>query len=160
MTKELAISIAALVLSVPLTTSVLQGQTDSKFCNNRLLNGNYGFAVEGYKLAGPVGSPTGPMRGVAMTTFDGNGNLTQLDTVVVNGVKISDFTEEKATGTYQVNPDCTGTFNIKFPSGDPRPPVTANLVITENGNEIDTVVIDPPGALLVASHGKKRFTWW
>ena len=160
MAKRFVIGIAALILGALLTTPMLLGQTDSYSCNEYLLYGDYGFSVEGYKFAGPVGSPTSPMRGVAMTTFDGSGNLTQLDTVVVNGVKTSDFTEEKATGKYRVNPDCTGTFTITFPAGDPRPPVTTNFVITNNGDDIDTVVIAPPGVLLIASHGKKRFTRW
>lgn len=151
-------SVAAAALAVLLAGTSAYAQTSSRFCNNELIRGDYAFVVEGYKLGGPPGSPVGPMKGVAMTTFDGNGHLTQLDTVVVNGVQTSSFSEDEATGSYQVNPNCTGTFTIAFPTGDPRPPVTVNFVVGENGNEIDTVVISPPGALLVGSVGKKRFS--
>lgn len=156
MVKNLAICLA-IGTAISLSAGVANAQSDSPFCHNGLIRGDYAFSVEGYKLGGPPGSPVGPMRGVAMTTFDGHGNLTQLDSVVVNGTQTSSFAEEKATGTYEVNHDCTGTFTIKFPEGDPRPPVTVNFVVSENGNQIDAVVIAPPSALLIASHGRRLF---
>lgn len=151
-------SVAVAALAVLLTGASAHAQTNSRLCNNQLIRGDYAFVVDGYKLGGPPGSPMGPMKGVAMTTFDGDGHLTQLDTVVVNGVQTSSFSEGQATGTYEVNPDCTGTFTIIFPAGDPRPPVTVSFVVGENGNEIDTVVTSPPGALLIGSIGKRRFS--
>jgi hypothetical protein len=156
MLKRLAtwFSVGGVVL---MAAGVAGAQTDSRLCTNGLIRGDYAFSVEGYKLGGPPGSPLGPMRGVAMTTFDGHGKLTQLDTVVVNGVKTSDFTEEPATGTYQVNHDCTGTFTLTFVAPDPRPPVTVNFVISDNGDQIDSVVVAPPTVLLIASHGRRRF---
>jgi hypothetical protein len=156
MVKKLA-TYPSLGTFVLIAAGLAGAQTNSRFCNNELIRGDYAFSVEGYKLGGPPGSPIGPMRGVAMTTFDGRDVVTQTDTVVVNGTKTSDFTEDKATGNYQVNRDCTGTFSLTFPAGDPRPPITVNFVISEGGNEIDTVVVAPPGVLLIASHGKKRF---
>ena len=151
-------SVTVAALAVVLTGTSAYAQTNSRLCNNQLIRGDYAFVVDGYKLAGPPGSPTGPMKRVAMTTFDGSGHLTQLDTVVVNGVQTSSFSEEEATGTYQVNPNCTGTFTLTFPAGDPRPPVTVSFVVGDNGNEIDTVVTSPPGALLIGSIGKRRFS--
>ena len=149
--------IAALLLGLMLSISTLHGQTNSPQCTNRLISGNYAFSVEGIKLGGPPGSPIGPMRGVAFTEFDGQNTVTQVDTIVVNGMQTSSFSEAEAVGTYTVNPNCTGTFNLTFPSGDPRPPITVDFVISENGNQIDSVVVAPPGALLIASHGKRRF---
>ena len=158
MNIKFATSVAVVALTVLLTGVLAHAQTDSRLCNNELIRGDYAFVVDGYKLGGPPGSPVGPMKGVAMTTFYSDGHLTQLDTVVVNGIQTSSFSEEEATGTYQVNPNFTGTFTITFPTGDPRPPVTTNFVIGDNGNEIDTVVISPPGALLIGSVGKRRFS--
>jgi hypothetical protein len=151
-------SVAVVALTVLLTGASAYAQTNSRLCNNELIRGDYAFVVDGYKLGGAPGSPLGPMKGVAMTTFDGKGHLTQLDTIVVNGTQTSSFSEDEATGTYQVNPNCTGTFTLTFPSGDPRPPVTVSFVVGDNGNEVDTVVISPPGALLVGSVGKRRFS--
>ncbi|MFZ0734669.1 MAG: hypothetical protein WAM79_20300 [Candidatus Sulfotelmatobacter sp.] len=125
-------------------------------CTNKLLSGYYGFTVQGTKLGG-VGF-TGQQVGVAMAQFDGNGNFTQIDTVTIAGNVVSDFTHTPATGTYTVNSDCTGTFTINFTDG--RPPVVANFVLVDNGNEIDTVVTSAGGAqgiLATGSIGKKRF---
>ena len=149
---------AVIALTVFCSGVLARAQTNSRLCTNQLITGDYAFIVDGYKVAGPPGSPVGPMKGVAMTTFYGNGHLTQLDTVVVNGAQAASFSEDEATGTYQVNPNCTGTFTLTFPTGDPRPPVTVSFVIGDNGNEIDTVVTSPPGALLVGSVGKRRFS--
>ncbi len=149
-------AVGAVVLMV---AGMAAAQTESRFCNNALLHGDYAFTVEGYKLAGPPGTPTGPMRGVAMTTFDGQGGLTQIDSVNVNGTHAAFLTETPATGTYQVNSNCTGTFTLNFAPPDPRSaaPVTVDFVLSEGGTEIDTVVTAPAGALLIASHGKKLF---
>jgi hypothetical protein len=134
-------------------------QSDSPFCNNKLIAGTYGFTIEGTKLAVPAGSgPNLPQVGVAMTEFDGNGGLSQKDTVTIAGIVKADWTHPNATGSYTVNPDCTGTFTIKFADG--RPPVTTNFVVVENGAEIDTVVTSAggnQGILAVGSIGKRRF---
>src|SRR4051812_7663876 len=75
-------------------------------CSNRTLRGDYGFSVEGLVLPAP--GVAIPVRGVHMTRFDGQGNLTQVDHIVINGVPPAlDWTP--VTGSYQVNTDCTGT---------------------------------------------------
>jgi hypothetical protein len=125
-------------------------------CTNKMLSGAYGFTVQGTKLAG-MGF-VGQQVGVAMATFQGNGNFTQIDSVTIGGNAVSDFTHTPANGSYTVNPDCTGSFTLTFTDG--RPPVTADFVIVDNGNEIDTVVTSAGGAqgiLATGSVGKKRF---
>lgn len=131
-------------------------QSDSPACNNKLIQGNYGFTIQGTKLGGK--GPTGQQVGVAMTQFDGNGNFTQIDTVTINGEVVADFTHTPATGIYTVNSNCTGTFTIDFTDG--RPPVTASFVVVDNGSEIDTVVTSAggnQGILATGSIGKRRF---
>lgn len=93
-----------------------------------------------------------------MATYDGVGGFTQIDTVTIDGTVVADFTHTRATGTYTVNPDCTGTFTIDFTDG--RPPVAANFVVSTDGAEIDTVVISAggqQGILATRSIGKRRF---
>ena len=148
-------AMAALVLIAFATLSYAQSD-ENPACNNRLIAGHYGFTIEGTKLAGQ--GPTGSQVGVAMTRFDGAGNLTQIDTVTIGGTTVADFTHTPATGKYTVNPDCTGTFNIDFTDG--RPPVTVNFVVVENGAEIDTVVTSAggnQGLIATRSIGKRRF---
>jgi len=158
MNKKVFASAAALALLTLWTAASAYAQSDSPVCNNRLIAGNYGFTIEGTKLGGL--GPVGPLVGVAMTEFDGDGGLTQIDTVIINGVVSSDFTHTPATGTYAVNSNCTGTFTINFTDG--RPTVVTNFVVVENGSEIDTVVISSggkTGILATRSIGKRRGSW-
>jgi hypothetical protein len=158
MNKKQVVHAAALVLLMLGALRSGYAQSDSVSCNNKLIAGNYGFTVQGTKLAGP--GPTGPQVGVAMTQYDGKGNFTQIDTVTINGEVVADFTHSPATGTYTVNSDCTGTFTINFTDG--RPTVVANFVVVANGSEIDAVVISAggnQGILATSSIGKRRFLW-
>ena len=157
MNKMLFANVIALVLLV--LGALGSGYAQSKSlaaCHNWLITGNYGFTIQGNKLGGQ--GFTGPQVGVAMTTFDGKGGLSQIDTVTVDGEVVADFTHTPATGTYTVNSDCTGTFTINFTDG--RPPVVANFVVVESGSEIDTVVISAGGSqgiIATESIGKRRF---
>lgn len=146
---------ASVVLALAGMVSAI-AQSNSPACNNTLIKGNYGFTVQGTKLAGK--GPTGLQVGVAMTEFDGKGGLTQIDTVTIEGIVAADFTHTPATGSYMVNADCTGTFTIDFTDG--RPPVVVNFVVVANGDEIDTVVVSAgaeEGILATGSVGKRRF---
>jgi hypothetical protein len=150
--KQIVAAIGALLL----LASSAGAQTNDPRCNNGLIRGDYAFTIEGQKLAPP--GPVGSQVGVAMTTFDGHGDLTQTDTVVIGGTLAADFSHPVATGHYSVNRDCTGTFTIQFQDG--RPPVTVNFVLAYDGNEIDTVVLPPPGMtgpLVTRSIGKRKF---
>jgi hypothetical protein len=103
-------------------------------CSDRTLRGDYAFAIDG-----TIVTPSGPLlvRGVAMTHFDGHGNLSQVDVVTLNGVA-SGPDWRPATGTYEINPDCTGTAQI-LPAG--APPLNLRLVVAERGRQVFTVVI-------------------
>ena len=111
-------------------------------CSNRTLQGDYGFSVEGIIMAIPgVPLPPGvalPVRGVAMTHFDGKGNLTQVDHVVVNGMPPPEQWTS-GSGPYSVNSNCTGTAMINI-LGNPLSPVILHFVVVRQGKEIHTVV--------------------
>jgi hypothetical protein len=107
-----------------------------RHCSNRTLLGDYGFAVEGLLLAGP--GVTLPGRGVTMTHFDGEGNLTQVDSLIINGIPVSDWSP--VTGTYHVNANCTGTMNLLPSTGGF---VNLRIVVVRQGKEIHTVVWPP-----------------
>ena len=149
-----------LILGAVAGLGFANAQSTSRFCNNLLITGVYGFTIEGAKLAGP--GPTGPQTGVALTEFDGRGGLTQVDAVTIGGVEVSDFTHPPATGTYTVNSNCTGMFTINFTDG--RPTVSTYFVVVDNGNEIDTVVKGVPpgsaGVIATGSIGKRRFSFF
>ena len=72
-----------------------------------------------------------------MAHYDGNGNFTQVDFAVVNGVAQS--TEWRpGSGTYTVNPDCTGSAVLIPTPG--AAPIFQHFVIVNNGKEILGVV--------------------
>ncbi len=155
--KKLVTNTAWLILLTLAALGSGYAQSNSAACKNTLIAGNYAFTVQGTKLAGA--GPTGPQVGVAMTEFDGKGGLSQIDTVTIDGEVVADWTHTPATGTYSVNSDCTGTFTINFT--DNRPTVVANFVVSDNGDEIDTVVISAggdQGILATGSIGKRRFS--
>jgi hypothetical protein len=110
---------------------------DDRACSNRTLLGDYGFAVEGLILPAP--GVALPIRGVHLTHFDGDGNLSQIDSLIVNGIPISDWTP--VTGTYKVNADCTGTILLHPSTGGTF--VNLRIVVVRHGKEIHTVVWPP-----------------
>jgi hypothetical protein len=100
-------------------------------CSNRTLSGNYGFTLEGVLVG-----PNLPIRGVVMQHYDGKGNITQVDHVVAGGFPpAQDW--QPGTGTYSVNPDCTGTAVLHTPA---NPEVNLHFVIVRRGAEIHQVV--------------------
>jgi hypothetical protein len=106
-----------------------------RLCSNRTLHGNYGFNVEGQIF--PPGAPALVLRAVAMTHFDGEGGLSQVDHATVNGIPRWPGWRP-AVGTYEVNPDCTGTAEI-IPS-DGSPSLHLHLVVFDAGRQVRTVV--------------------
>ncbi len=123
-----------------MTIAVLAGAAGSIpahaqfFCSNSQLQGNYAFTITGQILGGPQ---AGGVAGVAMTYFDGQGNLSQVDHVVHNGVPPA-VAWRPGTGTYTVNEDCTGTAQINFTDGSPA--LQLYFVLTNLGEEIRTAV--------------------
>jgi hypothetical protein len=142
--------IARLALAACALTGAAYAQNGG--CSNGTIAGTYIFTITGQILA--PSAAAGPVSGVAMTTFDGFGNLTQVDHVVHNGVTpVEDW--RPATGTYSVNPDCTGTFSF-FPmptvAADNSPAIKVYFVICKGGLQINTVVSGSPNTpLFVAS---------
>ena len=104
-------------------------------CSDRILRGSYGFNVDG-QIFPPGGAPL-VLRAVAMTVFDGQGGLTQVDHATLNGVPRWEGWRA-AVGTYQVNADCTGTAEI-IPGGG-APPLRLHLVVFDRGRQVRTVV--------------------
>ena len=120
-------------------------------CGNRTLRGSYAF-----RISGEVFTQNGIVArdGVAMTTFDGNGGLTQVDWVMANGSVVPGPTNsygfhDGETGSYTVNPDCTGNAQINFPippHGTSGAVIALMFVIGDEGRTIHTIVssLTPP----------------
>jgi len=151
------IRVAAVGVAVATSGSVAHaqagGQIESKplqrqACSNATLKGAYAFDIVGVFVDAPTPLP---LRGVALTQFDGAGNLTQVDHVVFNGTPPPvDWTP--GAGWYQINPDCTGQMQIDIP-GSPFSPVILRVSVGANGTHINTVV--SKAGYVVSSTGTK-----
>jgi hypothetical protein len=71
-----------------------------------------------------------------MSDFDGNGNFTQTDFVVINGAPTASVFQNES-GTYQINSDCTGTATFRYANGTY---IDLALVVVNEGREFRTVV--------------------
>lgn len=130
---------------------------DNDGCTNATLFGDYAFRVDGQLL--PSGAPPIARQGVAMTHFDGQGGLTQVDFVMSNGAPLAGPADPTTGfhinehGSYKVNPDCTGSAEIFFPAS---PGVSSGaeidlmFVLGEHGRVIHTIVsrVLPPGSTI------------
>ena len=100
-------AVTALALGIAPTA-----KADDKGCSNATLKGTFAYTASGFITAPPA--MAGPFAGVGTQTFDGNGGTTATATLSQNG----NILPVTITGTYTVNPDCTGTFTIQaFPGG-------------------------------------------
>jgi len=106
-------------------------------CSDSTIKGNYAFTIRG-QIIPPDGSAPIVIHGVAETRFDGVGNLVQRDAVAANGLVSPGW--RLSTGTYSVNPDCTGEMTVT--NGD-QPPVHIQLIVAQSGNTLHVMVIDP-----------------
>jgi hypothetical protein len=109
-------------------------------CSNETLSGDYGAQIEG-TLYIPNGSNPPikvDLRTVSMGHYDGSGNVTFRDHVVRNGNPPPPEEEwREASGTYLVNPDCTGKFSVDTAPG--FPPLVVYFVVVKHGGEIHGV---------------------
>ena len=122
-------AVTALALGIAPTAKA----DNNKGCSNATLKGTFAHMANGFITAPPA--MAGPLAGVGTDIFDGNGGITaSTATLNING----NVVPLTATGTYKVNPDCTGTYTITGQGGTTR----LALVIADNGNEIQAVCID------------------
>ena len=121
-------AVTALALGIAATA-----RANNKGCSNSSLKGTFAHMATGFVTAPPA--MAGPFAGVGTDTFDGNGGITGAATLSING-NIVPLTE---TGTYKVNPDCTGTYTVTSQGGT----TIASFVITDGGNEIQAICTDP-----------------
>jgi hypothetical protein len=75
------------------------------------------------------------VRGVLLQ--DGNGHLTQVEHVVIDGEPPSEAWTP-GSGTYTVNADCTGTATITIPSSG-TPPLVVYFVVNKHGRAVRDV---------------------
>jgi len=113
-------------------------KAEPKECSLATLEGSFVRRDTGFVTSPPANA--GPLAGVHLVTFDGNGAFMSAGFSSLNG----NVSESTATGTYTVNPDCTGTYTSLSSTGRTG---TAFFVIADNGNEIHILPTNPGGSI-------------
>jgi hypothetical protein len=121
---------------------------DKYVCTNETLKGDYGFIITGIRPTGP-GAPQVAMVGTALTTFHGDGTLDQFDNINVNSPTVPLQPNRVGTGTYSLEPDCSGS--MKITAGGMT--LALSIVVVDHGREVRTAVVTPN--VIVTSNGRK-----
>jgi hypothetical protein len=111
-------------------------------CSLAKVSGSYGYTTSGFVLA-----PSGvfvPAAAAGRINFDAQGNVSGTQTRVVAGSALA----ETFSGTYTVNPDCTGDFTVLV-QPDTRTS-SVHLVWTDNAKGV-SAVFTTPGFVLTAT---------
>jgi hypothetical protein len=115
-------------------------------CSEATLRGPYGLQFQGTRAVRPPFPPgIESFIGVAIRTYDGEGQFTQLSNV--KGAVIGIEPDVESTGTYQVNEDCSGTHSSQFVAGGPV--VIDRFVIVDGGREVRLAVMTPVSTMNV-----------
>jgi hypothetical protein len=130
-TAKLAVVAGVMALAPSLASAQEQ-------CSAATLNGAYAYAGSGFNtLPGPPVILT-PSNQVGVMTFDGAGNLKVTMTGVSFFGVIPPFTAY--SGTYSVNPDCTGLIALTF--SDINYTSHAAFALGGSGKTIHAIVLD------------------
>ena len=137
-----AIAAAILVLSM-----APSAKAQNRGCSNGIIKGTFAFTASGSVTAPP--SLPEAIAEIGTQTFDGVGGTTGAATLSANG-KIFAVTW---TGTYTVNPDCTGTYTMLIsPFGAT---IRSSFVVGNNGTEFLAIETEP--GFIILRTGRRQF---
>jgi hypothetical protein len=141
MKNKMALTTLAAIAIASVICTALPAQAGQ--CSLASVAGSYGYTANGFVAVAP-GSFV-PVAAAGRITFDGSGHVSGTQTRVVAGSSL----DETYSGTYSVNPNCTGTFTVLV-EPDTRTS-TVNLVWTENTNGASAVFTTPGFTLTAAA---------
>ena len=120
---------------VSLTPSLVSAEPA---CSASTLNGAYAYGASGFNTSPGPPAVLSPSNQVGIATFDGAGNVNFMLTATSSFGVVPPFTA--FSGTYTVNPDCTGVIALVFG------PNISHAAFALGGNTIYAIVVDaPPG---------------
>lgn len=120
-------------------------------CSDRTVKGSYGYTVTGSILTPTGPLVAGPFAAVGRIVFDGEGHVSTVRSLSDNGEVLEN---DSGTGTYTLNSDCTGSFNISV--GPPGNSVTLNLNIVFDDNSELRGLVTNPGIVLVLDGRRQK----
>jgi hypothetical protein len=134
----LACALVSLVAAMALGTSATAGPApDAQVCSVGMLRGSYLWSFDAYENIDGNFVPVAVMQGLR---FNGDGTtLNTFGTVNIGGTII--FDAGGFSGTYTVNPDCTGTLS-------PAPGIapTFNIYVGPGAQQVWTIQSAPDGS--------------
>jgi len=165
--KRHSLNTACGLLSLVGTVSLLSGTFSSAWadvaCTNASLSGSYATLAQGSGIMFPDTPPVSQAI-IAIMKADGQGNLTITGTGTAGNITPIPFV---ASGTYKINPDCSGTAKVSniltFPDGT-TVPLKESYALLIAGPEIQ-FVITVPGQVLAGTGIRqtspcKWCRWW
>jgi hypothetical protein len=133
--SRILVIFVVLVLGPAVMAQSASRSDSGRRCSNQTLSGSYGAQIQGtlYIPNNPNPPIKVDLRTISMGHYDGAGNVTFRDHVVVDGNPPPEEWRD-ASGTYFVNPDCTETFSVVTAPG--FPPLVVYFVVVKHGTEI------------------------
>jgi hypothetical protein len=114
-------------------------RANAEACSEHSLKGSYGYTVTGNIVQNTGPFLAGPFVAVGRIVFDGNHGVSTVRSLNDDGVVLQN---DSGTGTYKVNPDCTGSFNITV--GPPGNQFELKLdIVLDGGDQVRGVVTTP-----------------
>jgi hypothetical protein len=137
-----AILFTTFALSAAPTTRAVQ-------CSLAGVAGRYGYTSTGTIITPPVGA----FAAVGHVTFTATGTFSGAQTTSVGG----HFFDETVSGTFTVNPDCTGTAVVNVYQGTTLARTTnLNVVWDDSQRQVRAIFLTTGTAITI--HAKKMFT--
>ena len=140
MKRNLLLLISATLFAGMLVLGVVPKTQGQPECSLASLNGNYGFSGTGFVQGTGVAAATVasfPNAAVGILTFDGAGGFSlESPTQSQNGTIFPRGVFGTMTGTYTVNPNCTGSAAIQTTNGQLQNGGTLSFVIAAKGTEL------------------------
>lgn len=117
----------ALVLAVSSFNAFADDDDDDRVtvCSRATLNGNYGFAMDGTM------QPVGPVALAGIIRANGAGAFSGVEVASIGG----QIVQATYTGSYTVNPDCTGQAQYQLVAPNFVATRSMAFVITNGGKE-------------------------
>ena len=122
--------------------------TAKRACNERTIGGSYGVQVQGTR---PAGTQTESVVGIVWRHYDGTGAFTQIANV--KGSITGTVPDQRGSGVYQVNPNCTA-LAIFEPAPGVR--IEERMVIVDGGRLVYSAPMVPAGAMLTGTQRRIR----
>ena len=122
-------------------------------CTNETLEGTYGVNISGTRPVPNMPGTIEQLIGVGTRTFDGNGNFSQVtnEKGSVTGLPLPN---RILSGTYSINPDCSGTLTLNIPGLAFS--IGYDIVVENHGREFESIVASPQPVMVTTTGRKVR----